>query len=401
MEKIIPYGRQLVDESDIAAVAEVLRGDWLTQGPGVVKFEDAFAAMVRAKHAIAVNSGTAALHAAMFALGIGSGDEVIVPPITFTATANCVVFQDGTPVFADVDAATGLIDPARVAEKITKRTKAIIAVDYAGHPCDYDALKKIADAHGIALVADACHALGATYKDRPVGSIAKLNCFSFHPVKHIATGEGGMITTDDDALAAAMRDFRTHGISKDANRFRGLGSHTGDLAEQGPWYYEMLSLGFNCRISDINCALGLSQMKKLDRFVTRRRDIAAAYYRGLAGLPNLRLPPSDLCPLTSDPLSRHSFHLYPVLIDFAALGKTRTQVMNELRTRGIGTQVHYIPVCLQPFYRERCGLKPGHCPCAEKFYAQELSIPMFSGMSDIDVEHVLAGIRGVVTAACA
>lgn len=391
---MIPYGRQWIEDDDVASVAAVLRGDWLTQGPNVEAFERAFADKTGARYAVAVNSGTAALHAAMHALGIGPGDEVIVPPITFTATANCVVFQGATPVFADVRP-SGHLDPERVEQRVTKRTKAVIAVDYAGWPCDYASLLAVCDRNRLPLVCDACHALGASWNGRPAGSIGRLNCFSFHPVKHIATGEGGMITTDDAQLAARMRDFRTHGITKEAPRFLGLGAGS---EERGPWYYEMQNLGFNYRISDINCALGASQLKKLDRFVARRREIAARYYRELGDLPHTILPPSDLQPKSPSlhEAVRHAFHLFPLRVNFEALGKTRTAVMSELRARGVGTQVHYIPVNLQPFYRERFQTRPGQCPEAERFYAGELSIPMFAAMTEDDVSRVSAALRDVL-----
>lgn len=418
---MIPYGKQSIDEADIEAVVHCLRSDFLTQGPKVAEFEQAFAAKVGAKHAVAVNSGTAALHAGMIALGIGPGDEVIVPPITFTASANCALFVGATPVFADV-LPSGHIDPEKIERKITKKTKAVVAVDYAGWPCDYARIRDICNRHGLFLVCDACHALGATWNGKTVGSIGLLNNFSFHPVKHIATGEGGMVTTDDAVLAERMREFRTHGITKDAGRFQGLVSdrpmpnseeahHVATssgtrnltpetlsaLEERGPWHYEMHSLGFNYRMSDINCALGLSQLGKLDRFVARRREIAQAYYEALDGVPHLQLPASDLHPAsrTTDPAS-HSFHLYPVLIDFTARGKTRTQVMAELRAHGVGTQVHYIPVCLQPYYREKLGIKPGDFPAAEAFFAREVSIPMYPAMTDDEVRTVTTALRAVL-----
>ncbi len=397
MSDLIPYGRQTIEDDDIAAVVEVLKSDFLTQGPAVAAFEKAFAHKVGARHAVAVNSGTAALHAAMAALQIGPGDEVIVPAITFTATANCVLFVGGTPVFADVDPRSGLLVPGSAELKITRRTKALIAVDYAGHPCDYAALKDLAKRHGLVLVCDACHALGAAWQGRPVGSIGRLNAFSFHPVKHVATGEGGMVTTDDDTLAERLRDFRTHGITRDARKFAGLGGGREGLEEQGPWYYEMQQLGFNYRMSDINCALGSSQLKKLDRFVARRRAVAERYYGELSRVPHLVLPPSDLHPATA--AWRHAFHLFPALIDFAALGRKRTQVMSELRAQGVGTQVHYIPVCLQPYYRAKLGLHPGACPGAEEFYARELSLPMYPGLSDEEVTRVVAAVRTVLSGA--
>ena len=430
---MIPYGKQLIEDDDIQAVVDVLRSDFLTQGPMVAAFEEAFARRVGTKHAVAVNSGTAALHACMVALGIGPGDEVIVPPITFTASANCVLFVGGTPVFADVTT-SGHIDPAQIELKVTKKTKAVIAVDYAGWPCDYARILDLCRKHGLTLICDACHALGASWQGKPVGSIGRLNSFSFHPVKHIATGEGGMITTDDDTLAERMREFRTHGITKDASRFKGLISEDrgqrkevsidasqstnqpinqstiASLRELGPWHYEMHSLGYNYRLSDINCALGLSQLNKLDRFVTRRREIAKVYYDGLKDIPHLELPISDLVPASMIPYpvstvyglpstvspSCHSFHLFPVLIDFPALGKNRTQLMAELRTKGVGTQVHYIPVCLQPYYQRRLGTKTGDYPDAEAFFGRELSIPMYAGMSNDDIVCVTKAIGDVL-----
>jgi len=263
-KKKIPYGRQLIGEDDIRAVADVLRSDWITTGPCVDRFERAFAAVVGASHAVSVSSGTAALHAAMFAAGIGPGDEVIVPSMTFAATANCVVFQGGTPVFADVDPATLLIDINDTERKITSRTRALIAVDYTGHPCDYDRLTALARGRGLLLVADACHSLGAEYRGRRSGSLADMSAFSFHPVKHITTGEGGMVTTGDPDLALRMRQFRNHGITTDQRQ----------RAERGTWYYEMTALGYNYRITDFQCALGMSQLGKLPGWLARRREIA-------------------------------------------------------------------------------------------------------------------------------
>ncbi|MBU1694399.1 MAG: UDP-4-amino-4,6-dideoxy-N-acetyl-beta-L-altrosamine transaminase [Verrucomicrobia bacterium] len=388
---VIPYGRQSIDEADIAAVTEVLKSQWLTQGPKVKEFEGAFAAKVGARYAVAVSSGTAALHAAMAALGIGAGDEVIVPPITFAATANSVVFQGATPVFADVEPDTLLIDPCSVEEHVTRKTKVVITVDYAGQPCRYDALRKLARKHGLVLVADACHALGAVYKGRAVGSLADLNTFSFHPVKHITTGEGGMITTDDETLTQRMRDFRTHGVTKDPDSF--LSSDPCPLtSEKGPWHYEMQALGYNYRLSDISCALGLSQLRKLDRFVTRRREIAARFDKAFRPLSSVLRPlalGSQTC--------MHAYHLYVVQVDFPKLGKTRTRVMRELRERGVGTQVHYIPVHLQPFYRARFGCKPGQCPVAEEAFGRVLSLPMYPALRDEDVERVVEAVRGVLS----
>jgi len=340
----------------------------LTTGPKVSEFENAFADYVEAKHAVAVSNGTAALHCAMYAIGIGPGDEVIVPPMTFAATANGVVFQGGTPVFADVRQGTLLIDPAEAEKKITDRTKAIIAVDYAGQPCEYERLRAIADRHGLRLVADGCHALGAEYKGQRVGgSLADMTVFSFHPVKHIATGEGGMITTNDPELSRKMRLFRNHGISTD---FR-------QREESGSWFYEMTDLGYNYRITDMQCALGLSQMEKLPGFLARRRKIADAYNHAFAGTEGI-----DPLALREDAL--HAYHLYVVRID----SMVRTLVFEKLREKGIGVNVHYIPVHLHPYYRGRFGTGPGLCQVAEEAYEQIISLPMFPGMRDEDVEYV-------------
>ena len=362
----LPYGRQMIDDDDIRAVVEVLRSDWLTTGPAVDRFEQAVAEYAGVRHAVAVSSGTAALHAIARALEIGPGDEVIVPPITFAATANAVLYEGGTPVFADVEPDTLLIDPAAVESKITPRTRAIFAVDYAGQPCDYDRLRAIADRHHLALVADGCHALGATCNGRRVGTMAEMTAFSFHPVKHITTGEGGMITTADERFAARMRQFRNHGISTDHRQ----------RSERGSWFYEMRELGFNYRITDFQCALGISQLRKLDSWLARRRAIAAAYDRRFrAG--------SGVQPLAVRPACSHAYHLYVVKVR-----GDRQAIFTALRDRGIGVNVHYIPVHLHPYYRDRMGTGPGLCPNAEAAYESILSLPMFPAMSDSDVERV-------------
>ena len=362
----IPYGRQWIDEKDIQTVGDVLRSDWLTTGPKVAAFEQAFADYVGAKYAVAVSSGTAALHTAMFAVGIGPGDEVIVPPITFVATANAVVFQGGTPIFADVQEDTLLVNPRMVAEKITERTKAVIGVDYGGQPCDWDSLRQLADDHNIFLVADACHALGAQYKGRKVGTLADMTVFSFHPVKHITTGEGGMITTDDPALAARMRRFRNHGIDADHTR----------REEQGTWYYEMKDLGYNYRITDFQCALGLSQLKKLPMFLERRRHIARTYDQKFASFKGIKR-------LSVAPDVTHSYHLYVIRVE------DRDRLFSVLREQGIGVNVHYVPIHLQPYYQKKFGTEKGLCPVAEYAYQKILTLPIFPGMKDVDIEKVV------------
>lgn len=375
-QTLLPYGRQFIDEDDIAAVTEALRSDWLTTGPRVDQFEEAFARFVGASHAVAVSNGTAALHAAVYALGIGPGDEVIVTPMTFAASANCVLYQGGTPVFADVEPGTLLIDPKQVEAKITPRTRAIIAVDYTGQPCDYDSLRAIADEHHLALIDDACHAVGGRYKGRPVGTLADLNTFSLHPVKHFTTGEGGIITTDRADLAQRMCVFRNHGITTDHRQ----------RAQTGGFFYEMVDLGYNYRITDFQCALGLSQLRKVPEWVARRRALAAMYDAAFAELPHVQ-------PLTVRPDVAHGYHLYVVQFDLVRLGMSRAEVFAALRAENIGVNVHYIPVHLHPYYRERLGTGPGLCPVAEAAYERLITLPLFPQMTQADLSDVVAACR--------
>jgi perosamine synthetase len=372
---MIPYGRQHIDDDDIQAVVEVLHSTWLTTGPKVKEFEEAFARHTGTKHAVAVSNGTAALHAAMYALNIGPGDEVIVPAITFVATANAVVYQGATPVFADVDPENLLINTERIEEWITSKTRAIIAVDYAGHPCNYDELRDITKRHDLYLVDDACHALGGSYRGRPVGSLADLNTFSLHPVKPITTGEGGVITTDNEEYATRMRLFRNHGITTDHRQREAVGS----------WFYEMTDLGYNYRLTDFQCALGLSQLNKLAGWVIRRQEVAARYDAAFTDMPSVR-------PLTVRPYVGHAYHLYVVRLS----GIDRETVFSGLRADGIGVNVHYIPVHLHPFYQKRFGTYAGMCLAAETAYEEIISLPMFPGMSDDMVDRVIDTMKKVI-----
>ncbi|MEA3210639.1 MAG: hypothetical protein QOE70_3696 [Chthoniobacter sp.] len=374
-DTLLPYGRQTIDEDDIAAVVEVLRSPWLTTGPKIGEFEAAFARFTGCEHAVAVCNGTAALHCAVAALAIGPGDEVIVPAITFVATANAVVYCGGTPVFAEVESDTLLLDPADVERKITARTRAIAGVDYGGQPCDWDALRAIAARHRLALIDDACHALGGSWQGRPVGSLADLNTFSLHPVKPITTGEGGMITTDDAGLAAKMRAFRAHGITTD---FR-------QRESAGAWAYEMAALGYNFRLTDVQCALGLTQLRKLPGWVARRQQIAAQYDAAFSGSP-------EVTPLRVRPGVSHGYHLYVIQL---APHLDRGTVFRALRAENIGVNVHYLPVYLHPFYREKFGHREGLCPVAEAAYARLLTLPIFPTMTDEDVRDVIAAVEKV------
>ncbi len=375
----LPYGHQDIREEDIAAVVSVLRSEWLTTGPTVEEFETGFAAEVGARHAVSYSSGTAALHGAMFAVGIGAGDEVVTSPLSFCATANCVLYQGGLPVFADVEPGTLNLSPERAAAAITSRTRVLLPVDYAGQPAALDAFRRLAEKHDLIVIEDACHALGAEFGGREVGGISHMTVFSFHPVKHIATGEGGMVTTDDEGFARRLRAFRNHGIESDARRRQAAGE----------WHYEMTELGYNYRLTDIACALGLSQLARLPANLTRRREIARRYQSSLAGLPGLRLLQvgNDVKP---------AWHLFPVLLDLPRLRAGRAEIFRALRAENIGVNVHYIPVHLHPYYRKRFGDQLGKYPAAEAAYESLLSLPMFHAMTDSDVSDVVAAIEKVL-----
>lgn len=381
---MLAYGRQTIEDDDIAAVAEALRSDFLTTGPRVEAFEQAFAETVGSRFAVACANGTAALHLAMLALEVQPGEAVIAPSITFLATANCARFVGAEVVFADVDPLTGLMTPETLAEAIGRldgrRLRAVLPVHLRGDTAQLPALEALAQGHGAVLVEDAPHALGSTLKFgnvvERVGDCAHsaMATFSFHPVKTIATGEGGMVTTNDPSLAERLRRLRSHGMVRPEG---------GD-----PWWYEMPEVGFNCRLPDILCALGLSQLAKLDRFAARRRALAARYDVALAPLAPLVVQAHR--PDWSDPV----LHLMVALIDFEAAGRSRREVVEGLKARGVGTQVHYIPVHTQPYYRQRYGELD--LPGANAWYDRCLSLPLFPGMEDADVDHVVAALSDVL-----
>jgi perosamine synthetase len=376
----LPYGRQSVDEADIQSVVDVLRSDWLTTGPKVGEFEEAFAERVGAAYAVSVSSGTAALHAAAFAAGLKPGDEAITTPLTFAATANCVLYQGATPVFADVSGGTLNLDPELVAKETSSKTRAILPVDYAGYPADLTSIMEIGRRHGLIVIEDACHALGAEYGGKRVGGIADMTVFSFHPVKHITTGEGGMVTTNDPKLAETLRRFRNHGISSDARQRQSAGQ----------WHYEMVLLGYNYRLPDIVCALGIQQLTKLDANLARRREIAAQYTAAFREIPGV-IPPT----VRSE--ANPAWHLYPIRLELEKLTADRGQIFRALRAENIGVNVHYIPVHLHPYYRERFGYKGGEFPVAEDAYERLISLPMFHAMSAQDVNDVIAAVSKVIS----
>lgn len=371
----IPYGRQIIDDDDISAVVEVLRSDWLTTGPAVEAFESEFASYVDAKHAVAVANGTAALHLAMLAAGIGPGDEVIVPAITFVASANAARFVGADVRFADIDPTTMVIDVESVRQLITDQTKAVVPVDFGGMPCDYDALREITAKHSILIIEDACHAPGATYRDMRVGSIADMTAFSFHPVKHLTTGEGGMVTTDSEELASRVRLFRGHGISSDFRKREATGT----------WEMDQVELGYNYRISDINCALGRSQLQKQADWVEVRRSIALRYREVLKDIPDLE------CQVEPDD-RKSAWHLFPVRFTGEGAAERRRLVFERMRRDGIGVNVHYRPVYLNSYYAD-LGIAPGLCPKAEATYDGLLSLPMWPGLDEAKQDSVVDSLR--------
>jgi UDP-4-keto-6-deoxy-N-acetylglucosamine 4-aminotransferase len=372
---VIPYGKQTIEKDDIQSVVDVLKSDYLTTGPKIAEFEKMVADYVGAKYAVAISNGTSALHAACFAAGIQPGDEVITTPLTFAASSNCVLYCGGTPVFADVDPKTYNIDPEDICRKITDKTKAIIAVHLAGQPCDMDEIHKIAKEHDLLVIEDGAHALGSVYKGKKVGTLSDMTTFSFHPVKPITTGEGGMIVTDNEEFYKKMVLFRGHGITRDENLM---------TRNDGPWFYQQLDLGYNYRITDIQCALGCSQMKKLDRFLARRKEIVARYNEAFADCENI-VTPYQL------PETESGWHLYIVQVKNC----DRREIFEALREHGIAVNVHYIPVYLHPYYQEH-GYKDVHCRNAEEVYSHIISLPLYPTLTEEQQQYVIETLKYVI-----
>ncbi|MDT9720520.1 UDP-4-amino-4,6-dideoxy-N-acetyl-beta-L-altrosamine transaminase [Paenibacillus sp. ClWae2A] len=373
---MLPYGQQWLDEADIEAVVKVLKGDFITQGPVIQAFEQKLADYVGAKYGVAFTNGTAALHGACYAAGIGPGDEVITSPLTFLASSNCVLYQGGKPVFADIDPQTYNINPAEIEAKLTSATKAIIAVDFTGQPVEIDRISKIASDHNLVLIQDAAHSIGADYDGRKIGSWADMTMFSFHPVKHVTTGEGGMIMTDNEEYYRKLLKFRSHGMTRDPQEL---------TKNDGSWYYEMQTLGYNYRMTDIQAALGLSQVKKLDDFILRRREIVKIYNRELSGIQGLVLPEQNT-------KSNSSWHLYVVRFLPEYFSASRREIFDAFRCMNIGVNVHYLPVYLQPYYRE-LGFEEGLCPIAEEYYETAITLPLYPKMKDSDVIDVIDAVE--------
>ncbi|OMP65794.1 UDP-4-amino-4,6-dideoxy-N-acetyl-beta-L-altrosamine transaminase [Domibacillus epiphyticus] len=378
-DSYLPYGRQMIDEGDIEAVVKVLRSDYLTTGPAVAAFEKKVADYVGAAYAVAFSNGTAALHGACFAAGIGHGDEVITTPMTFAASANCVLYQGGTVVFADINPKTYNIDPVEIKKNISSKTKAIIPVAFTGQPADLERIHELARKHDLVVIEDAAHAIGASYKGKKIGSLSDMTMFSFHPVKHVTSGEGGMIVTNRKEYYEKLIQFRSHGITRDP-----------DLLQEnhGPWFYEMQFLGYNYRMTDIQAALGCSQMDKLEEFVARRKEIVAAYNQAFEPMPQIVTPYQH-----SDGDS--SWHLYIIKLNTAELTAGRKEIFEELQKQNIGVNVHYIPVHTLPYYQE-LGYRKGSMPHAEKLYEKIISLPLFPAMTEQDVSDVITAVRSVV-----
>jgi len=380
----LPYGHQVILDRDIEAVVSTLKSDWLTQGPAVKAFEKAIADYVGVRYAVAYSNGTSALHGAYFAAGIGEGDEIVTSAITFAATSNAALYLGARPVFADVAPLTGLIDPQSVEKQITAETKAIVGIDFAGQPCDYDELTAIAKKHGLPFIVDAAHSLGATYKGKAAGSQADMSTISFHPVKSITTGEGGMVLTNSKDYYEKLITFRTHGIVKDPAQLTAL-----DAALDGPWYHEMQHLGFNYRMCDLQAALGESQMLSLNDFVQKRQSIAASYRKKLANSQYYQC--AEVLPDRES-----SYHLFPIFVKVQPFGEKRKAVFEALHAENIGVQVHYIPTYKFPYYKALLGCDlSSQYPGTEEFYSREIGLPIFASMSEKDIDDVVAALEKI------
>lgn len=376
----LPYGRQWVDEEDIDAVVNVLKSDYLTTGPVIREFEEKLAEYVGAKYAVVFSNGTAALHAACVAAGIRKGDDVITTPMTFAASANCILYVGGAPVFADIDPKTYNIDPSAVRKAITERTRAILPVHFTGLPADLDPILELAKERNLIVIEDAAHALGASYKGRRIGSISDMTMFSFHPVKHITTGEGGAITTNSENYHQKLLHFRNHGITRNPNEWK---------ESHGPWYYEMQHLGFNYRMTDFQAALGISQLRKIDKFLESRKRYAAMYNEAFKGMKEVIIPKQQLG-------SESSWHLYVIRLRSERLRCERRQIFEALWKENIGVNVHYIPVYLHPYYKS-LGYKSDLCPEVEKLYEEIITLPLFPMMSEEDVADVIQAVKKVLS----
>ena len=375
------YGRQWIEDDDIQAVVDTLKSNYITCGPKVSEFERELADYTGAKYAVVVSNGTAALHCACIAAGIGPGDEVITTPITFAASANCAFYCGARPVFADINPETYNIDPRSIREKITEKTKAVVAVDFTGQAVEYDEIRKICEEHKLIFIEDAAHSLGTVYNGRKVGSLADMSTFSFHPVKTITGGEGGAITTNNEELYKKLVLAHAHGITHDENMMEGA-------PHEGIWYYEQISLGFNYRITDFQGALLISQLKKLDSFVARRKEIVKKYndeFKDLEGIIlQKEIPQSDTCR-----------HLYIIRLDLDKLTCTRRQFFDAMSAENVQCQIHYVPVYWFPFY-QHLGYEKGLCPKAEEIYKGIMSIPLYPKMTDQDVDDVIHAVKKVV-----
>lgn len=379
-ETYLPYARQWIDDDDIEAVVKVMKSNFLTTGPKIAEFEQKIANFVGSKYAVAFSSGTAALHGACFAAGISKGDEVITTPMTFVASANCILYQGASPVFADIEMKTYNINPNKIEELITDKTKAIIPVDFTGQPTDIDEILKLADKYQLTVIEDGAHAIGAIYKDKKIGSISDMTMFSFHPVKHITTGEGGIITTNYRQYYEKLIQFRSHGVIRNSSLLHEY---------HGPWYYEMQSLGFNYRMSDLQAALGISQLKKLNKFICKRKEIVNLYNDAFKKLNAVKIP------FQAD-YSQSSWHLYVLRLDLTQLKTDRKGIFQALHYENIGVNVHYIPVYLHPYY-QRLGYSMGLCPNAEKLYDEIITLPLFPAMKKKDVMDVISAVKKVIS----